>query len=111
MDTRETIEKLFSKNEVCDYNNLPHIFQQKYRLYLTRRMKSNVLFKNLFERHPNTMSPNEWMDTYEDKKTFEYIAYKLNMSKKTTIMVYNMAIRKMKVFLMKKGLNYKDFLE
>lgn len=111
MDTRETIERLFGKNAVYDYNNLPHIFQQKYRLYITIRMKRNILFKNLFEKHPNTMSPTEWLDIYEDKKTFEYIAYKLNISKKTAINIYNCAIRKMKLYLMKKGIDYRDLLE
>lgn len=111
MDTRETIERLFDKNAVYDYNNLPKVFQQKYRLYLTIRMKRNVLFKNLFERHPNTMPPNDWLDIYEDKKTFEYIAYKLNISKKTAINTYNQAIRKMKYYLMEKKIDYRDLLE
>lgn len=111
MDTRETIEKLFGKNEVYHYNELPHIFQQKYRLYLTRRMKGNVLFKNLFEKHPNTMPPYEWLDTYEDKKTFEYIGYKLGISKDTVRQIYNQAIRKMKYYFMQKHIDYRDLLE
>jgi hypothetical protein len=111
MDTRETIELLFGYQALCDYNSMPFVLQDKYRLYLTRRRIYGQLYKNLFEPTDDCLEPYEWLQQYEEKKSFEEISLILGISTSEVREIYNSAIEKLRQAFKNRKQDNTDFLE
>lgn len=103
ISTKDSIVSLFGYNEFCLYNDMGRMLQEKYRLYITRRINANVFYNS------NTLSPSDWLEQYDKKKTFDYIASELNMSIEEVEEVYESALKKMKRFFDGKNLTSDDF--
>ena len=107
IDTKERIGSLFNENEVEIYRKFTREMQEKYRLYITRR-----IYVNTFESS-DTMPPSQWIEQYQEKKKFIEIAEKLNMTEKEVMEIYNSAIAKMRKYCESKGIrieNYENYL-
>ena len=105
IDTKEEIRSLFNDNEVEIYRSFSRLIQEKYRLYITRRIYVDTF------NSKDTLSPSKWIDQYEEKKKFTEIAIKLNMDEKEVIEIYNSAIAKMKDYCIKKGIAVEDYFQ
>lgn len=105
IDTKERIRSLFDENEVENYKRLSRLMQEKYRLYITRR-----IYVNTFESK-DTLSPSLWLEQYEERKKFTEIAEKLNMNEQEVIEIYNSAIAKMRKYCDEKGIKIENYLE
>lgn len=103
INTKENIVEVFGYNEFCIYENMDNLLKEKYRLYITRRINCNI-FDN-----KSTMSPSYWLEQYNEKKTFEYIAKKLDLEVNEVIEIYNNALKKMKKLFDDKKLSSNDF--
>ncbi len=102
IDTKEQIRSLFDEIEVQAYKNLSQQLQEKYRLYITRRIYVNTFYSD------DTLSPTKWLEQYEEKKKIEEISIKLGMTKQEVIDTYNSAIEKVRKYLIEKGIDKGD---
>lgn len=110
-DTRINIEILFGKPEVVVYEDMPEYLQQKYRLYITRRKNFLQLYKNLFEPFDDCLCPTDWLDEYDRKKSFIYIAEQLNLTRDEVKESYYSALDKMRKYMINKGIKVEDYVD
>lgn len=97
ISTKDNIVEQFGINQFCIYNDMGRILQEKYRLYITRRINVGNFKTN------DTLSPSDWLEEYNKKKDFEYIGEKLGITTKEVIEIYDTAISKMKSYCDKKN--------
>lgn len=110
-DTRLNISILFGDHEVNTYEEMPHFLQQKYRLYITRRKNFLQLYKNLFEPMDDCLSPTDWLEEYDKKKDFAYIAEQLGLTVEEVRAAYKSALIKMKDYCKKKKIRLEDYID
>lgn len=103
IDTKERIRSLFNENEVEIYRKFTREMQEKYRLYITRR-----IYVNTFES-PDTMPPSQWIEQYQEKKKFIEIAEKLNMTEQEVMEIYRSAIAKMRKYCDEHGIKLENY--